>query len=141
GARMSLVDNKDYFHFLNLQNEQWITNTDFSNDFHLKEYIISAFSTFSIPLSEKSKLSIGLRAEYNYTDYTNGLTDGDNNNFRLLPNILYSTKLRDNNFYISALQRLSRPNYSLFNPTYVRNSPISAYMGNENLKPIDIYSF
>lgn len=140
GARMSLVDNKDYFHFLNLQNEQWITNTDFSNDFHLKEYIISAFSTFSMPLSEKSKLSLGLRAEYNYNDYTNGFKNGDNNNFRLLPNILYSTKLWDNNFYISALQRLSRPNYSLFNPTYVKNSPITAYMGNENLKPIDIYS-
>lgn len=140
GARISLVDNQDYFHFLDLQNNQWITNTNFSNDFQLKEYIMSAFSTLSMPLNEKSKLSLGLRSEYNYNDYTNGLVDGDNNNFRLLPNILYTTKLWDNNFYISALQRLSRPDYSLFNPTYVKNSPISAYMGNENLKPIDIYN-
>lgn len=140
GARASLVDNNDGFRFLDLQNEQWITNTDFSNDFFLKEYILSVYSTFSMSINEKSKLSIGLRAEYNYNDYTNGFVKGDNDNFRLLPNILYSTKLWDNKFYISASQRVSRPSYSLFNPTYIKNSPLSAYMGNENLKPIDIYN-
>jgi len=139
GTRTSLVDNKDYFHFLDLQGGQWITNTNFSNDFSLKEYIISVFSTFSTPINQKSKLSLGARAEYNYNDYTNGIIDGNNNNFRLLPNALYSTKLFGNSFYISALQRLSRPNYYLFNPTYLKSNPTSAYSGNENLKPVDIY--
>ncbi|SHL23082.1 outer membrane beta-barrel family protein [Myroides odoratimimus] len=140
GARASLVDNKDGFHFLDLKNEQWITNTDFSNDFFLKEYILSVYSIFSMPIKEKSKLSLGLRAEYNYNDYTNGSVEGNNHNLRLLPNISYSTKVWDNKLYISASQRVSRPSYSLFNPTYIKSSPLSAYMGNENLKPIDIYS-
>lgn len=139
GSRISLVDNEDYFDFLNFENGQWITNTNFSNDFFLKEYIISAFSTFSFPVKEKSKISLGLRSEYNYNDYTNGIENGDNENFRLLPNIMFSTKLWGNSFYLSASQRLSRPNYSLFNPTYVQSQPTSAYSGNENLKPIDIY--
>jgi len=139
GTRVSLVDNKDHFHFLDLQGGQWITNTNFSNDFFLKEYIVSGFSTFSTPINQKSKISLGVRAEYNYNDYTNGITEGDNNNFRLLPNALYSTKLFGNSFYISALQRMSRPNYYLFNPTYIKSNPTNAYSGNENLKPIDIY--
>lgn len=139
GSRISLVDNEDYFDFLNLESGQWITNTNFSNDFFLKEYIISVFSTFSLPVKEKSKISLGLRTEYNYNDYTNGIENGDNENFRLLPNIMFSTKLWGNSFYLSASQRLSRPNYSLFNPTYVQSQPTSAYSGNENLKPIDIY--
>jgi len=132
---MSLVDNQNQYDYFDLQNGQWIKNANFSNDFSFKEYIASMFSNFSSPLGEKSKISVGLRGEYNYNDYSNETNKGNNDNFILLPNVLYSV----NRFYIQASQRIARPNYYLFNPKYVESSPAEAYTGNENLKPIDNY--
>jgi len=131
---ISFSENQNQYDYFDLQSGQWIKNTNFSNNFSFKEYIASVFSNFSSPLGEKSKISVGLRGEYNYNDYFNKTIKGDNDNFRLLPNVLYSV----NSFYIQASQGIAaRPNYYLFNPKYVKTSPTEAYTGNENLKPID----
>lgn len=141
GARFTLVDNEDFYNYYDLVNQDWVFNPNISNDFFLKEYVASVFSTFSLPVKEQSKLSFGLRAEYNYNDFTNKIVKGNNDNFRLLPNILYNTKLWGNSFYTSVSQRLLRPNYDSFNPTFNQSNPTSAFVGNENLKPVDIYHF
>ncbi|MGG5507049.1 MULTISPECIES: outer membrane beta-barrel protein [unclassified Myroides] len=140
GTRVSLVDNKDYFHFSELVKENWTLNNEFSNDFFLKKYIFAAFAVFSLPLTQNSKFTVGTRIEYNYNRFNSNTILGNNQNFRVLPNVSFSTKLNERPFYISAIQRLTRPNYALFNTTYVKDSPISAFQGNEKLKPTDIYS-
>ena len=140
GSRISWVNNKDYFRFLDLTKENGVSLDNFSNDFFLKEYIFSAFTNVVLPLTQKSTFTVGIRTEYNYNDFASTTSTGNNNNFKVLPNVLFSTKLDDQPFYISVMQRLMRPNYSLFNTTYVKDSPISAYSGNDKLKPADIYS-
>jgi len=136
GTKISLVDNQNQYDYFDLQSGQWTKNTNFSNDFSFKEYLVSAFSNFSSPLGEKSKISVGLRSEYNYNDYSNQTIEGNNDNYRILPNVLYSL----GGFYFQASQRIAaRPRYYLFNPKYVKSSPTDAYTGNENLKPIDNY--
>lgn len=139
GTRFFLVDNKDYFEYLDILNNQRIKNTNFSNDFFLKEYVLAVFSKYSFPISKKSNVSLGARSEYNYNDFTNTVESYNNNNTKWLFNAQYSTKLWGNNFYISAVKRFNRVNYYSFNPTYIKSSPTSAYSGNKDLKPIDIY--
>ncbi|MDO5607523.1 MAG: outer membrane beta-barrel protein [Capnocytophaga sp.] len=139
GTRLSLVDNKDYFDYIDILGGQRIKNTNFSNDFFLKEYILAAFSRYNFPVGKKSSVALGVRLEYNYNDFTNTLVSYDNNNTRLLFNAQYNTTLWNKNFYISVAQRLSRANYNLFNPTYVITSATTAYTGNVDLKPTDFY--
>lgn len=139
GTRLSLVDNKDYFDYLDIVNDQRIKNTTFSNNFFLKEYIVAFFSKYNFPIGKKSSMALGVRTEYNYNDFTNELEHYNNDNTRLLFSALFNTKLWGNIFYISALQRLNRVNYNSFNPTYIKNSPTTAYVGNKDLNPTDIY--
>ncbi|MBB1139845.1 outer membrane beta-barrel family protein [Myroides sp. WP-1] len=140
GTRVSWINNKDYFHFVESTQSNWSEEMDFSNNFCLKEYIYSTFANLSLPMAKKSKLTVGIRAEYNYNDFSTSAEKGNNNNFRVLPNLNYNTTFDGSPFYISASQRLSRPSYALFNTTYVKDSPISASRGNDKLKPTDIYS-
>lgn len=139
GTRLSLVDNKDYFEYLDILNNQRIKNTNFSNDFFLKEYILAFFSKYNFSVGKQSSLSLGIRSEYNYNDFTNTIENYNNNNTKWLFNAQYNTKLWGNNFYISAVKRFNRVNYYSFNPTYIKSSPTSAYSGNKDLKPTDIY--
>lgn len=139
GTRFSLVDNKDYFEYLDILGSQRIKNTNFSNDFFLKEYIFAVFSTYSFPVEKKSSMTFGVRSEYNYNKFTNRLEHYNNDNTRWLFSAQYTTKLWENNFYIFATKRINRVNYYLFNPTYVKSSPTSAYTGNKDLKPVDVY--
>ena len=139
GTRFFLVDNKDYFEYLDILNNQRIKNTNFSNDFFLKEYILAVFSKYNFSVGKQSSLSLGIRSEYNYNDFTNTIENYNNNNTKWLFNVQYNTKLWGNNFYISAVKRFNRVNYYSFNPTYIKSSPTSAYSGNKDLKPIDIY--
>lgn len=139
GTRLSLVDNKDYFEYLDIFGNQKIKNTNFSNVFFLKEYILAVFSRYNFPVGEKSNVSLGVRSEYNYNDFTNTIERYNNDNTKWLFNAQYNSKLWGNNFYISAVKRFNRVNYYAFNPTYIKSSSTSAYSGNKDLKPIDIY--
>lgn len=139
GTRFSFVDNKDFFDYFDILNNQQIKNYNFSNDFFLKEYIFSFFTRYLFPIGEKSTISLGTRSEYNYNVFNNRLEHDNNDNSEWLFNIQYNTKLWNNNLYISAINRLNRVNYNLFNPTYVRSSYTSAYVGNKDLKPSNIY--
>ena len=114
GTRLSLVDNKDYFEYLDILNNQRIKNTNFSNDFFLKEYILAVFSKYNFSVGKQSSLSLGVRSEYNYNDFTNTIENYNNNNTKWLFNVQYNTKLWGNNFYISAVKRFNRINYYSF---------------------------
>ena len=139
GTRLSLVDNKDYFEHLDIINNQKIRNTRFSNDFFLKEYIFAVYSSYNFPLGAKSNITLGVRSEYNYNDFTNTMERFNNHSTQWMLNGQYNTKLWGNNFYISAVKRFNRVNYYSFNPTYIKDTPTSAYSGNKDLKPIDVY--
>ena len=139
GTRLSLVDNKDYFEHLDIINNQKIRNTRFSNDFFLKEYIFAVYSSYNFPLGAKSNITLEVRSEYNYNDFTNTMERFNNHSTQWMLNGQYNTKLWGNNFYISAVKCFNRVNYYSFNPTYIKDTPTSAYSGNKDLKPIDVY--
>ena len=139
GTRFSLVDNNDYFDYFDFLNNKYIKNTNFSNDFFLKEYIFALFTRYILPTGKKSNISLGIRSEYNYNSFNNISEYYNNDNSQWLFNAQYSTKLWGNNFYISALQRLNRANYYSFNPTYIKSSATSAYVGNKDLEPSKTY--
>ena len=140
GLRYSLVDNQDEFAYFDILPTQKLKNTNFSNDFHFKEHILSTFANYAFPLTKKSKFSVGLRSEYNYNAFSNRLDNFHNDNTEWSLNALYTTKLGKENFFLSARRWFNRVNYSLFNPTYIKNSPTEAYTGNKDLSPIEGYT-
>ena len=140
GLRCSLVDNQDEFAYFDILPTQKLKNSNFSNDFQFKEYILSTFGSYAFPLTEKSKLSVGLRSEYNYNAFSNRLDKFHNDNTQWSLIAHYTTKLGKETFYLSARKWFGRVNYSLFNPTYIKNSPTDAYTGNKDLSPIEGYT-
>lgn len=140
GLRYSLVDNQDEFAYFDILPTQRLKNTNFSNDFYFKEHILSTFANYTFPLTEKSKFSVGLRSEYNYNAFSNHSDNFHNDNTQWSLNALYTTKLSKETLYFSARRWFDRVNYSLFNPTYIKNSPTEAYIGNKDLSPIEGYT-
>ena len=140
GLRYSLVDNQDEFAYFDILPTQKLKNTTLSNDFSFKEHIFATFANYVFPLTQKSKFSVGLRSEYNYNTFNNHLDNFHNDNTQWSLNALYTTKLGKETFFFSARRWFSRVNYSLFNPTYIKSSPIDAYTGNKDLSPIEGYT-
>ena len=140
GLRYSLVDNQDEFAYFDILPTQRLKNTNFSNDFYFKEHILSTFANYTFPLTEKSKFSVGLRSEYNYNAFSNHSDNFHNDNTQWSLNALYTTKLSKETLYFSVRRWFDRVNYSLFNPTYIKNSPTEAYTGNKDLSPIEGYT-
>jgi len=70
-----------------------------------------------------AKFSVGLRSEYNYNAFSNHSDNFHNDNTQWSLNALYTTKLSKETLYFSARRWFDRVNYSLFNPTYIKNSP------------------
>lgn len=140
GAKASFAENDNDFMYFNLIAQQWELNENYSNRFLFKEYIIAGYASYKRQYSDISSFSLGARAEYNSNDFKN--IDGwfNNNNLRVLFTLAYRTRILERSFYIYAYNRLIRPNYNGFNPSYIQTSPTSAYMGNEHLKPTNIYN-
>lgn len=141
GTRFSLVDNSLYQDKYDIISQQYIRDEAYSKDFFLKEYILAFYTTYSYPIAEHSSIAVGARGEYNYNDFNNKVDYYHNKDMQWLFNALYTTQLWEHNFYISAAQRLQRPYFNAFNPTYIRYSVTSAGVGNKELKPANSYQF
>ena len=139
GTRLSLVDNRLYQNRFYLVNQQYIKDTDYSKDFFLKEYILALYASYNFPVGESASVSLGARSEYNYNDFNNRLEYYYNDDWQWLFNAQYKGQLWGYSFYISAAERLSRPYFNAFNPTYIRYSPTTAGVGNKELKPANTY--
>ena len=139
GTRLSLVDNRLYQNRFYLVNQQYIKDTDYSKDFFLKEYILALYASYNFPVGESASVSLGARSEYNYNDFNNRSAYYYNDDWQWLFNAQYKGQLWGYSFYISAAERLSRPYFNAFNPTYIRYSPTTAGVGNKELKPANTY--
>lgn len=120
-----------------LQNT-WERDKELSNSDELKENIIAAYTSFSMVVSEKTNIKLGLR--YEYTNSNLGSTDVknivDRHYGNLFPSFFISHTLNENNsLNFSYSRRITRPTFNDMAPFVIFFDPYTFFSGNPALKP------
>jgi len=124
-------------------NDQFMVDTNLSNNFIFTENIYAAYSTFS-GMIKNFGYQLGLRAEEANT-ISNSVTSNEkvpNNYFNLFPSVHLSQKLKkEQEMQISYSRRINRPNPKSLNPFKDYSDPYNVRFGNPYLKPEYINSY
>ena len=132
-----VTDKYDY------SNEQFMIDTNLSNNFLYIENIYAAYSTISGTIKNFG-YQLGLRAEQANTSSELITTDEKfpNNYFNLFPSVHLSQKFKkEQEFQISYSRRINRPNIRNLNPFKDYSDPYNIRYGNPFLKPEYINSY
>lgn len=141
GYKNTFVFDNFNYNYSDLINDSYIINDTYSNPFHFNQNLYSLFSNYSFQM-KKSRLSLGLRTEYNYNKYHNNSMADQSDNFFILPTLLHNIKINNNHsVYYYFTKKITRPSNSSFNPTLIKNNPINGSEGNEKLAATEIYRF
>ena len=136
GASFSAIRNKTSLMLENLDNGQWIYNTDESNEFLYKERTLAAYLSAKKLLTEKLQLQAGLRYEHTWTE-SNQLTQRQINRShygRFYPTLHLNWQLKDNqNLALAANWGIERPNFNDLNPFRIYTSTTDYMTGNPYL--------
>ncbi|MEZ2334593.1 TonB-dependent receptor [Mucilaginibacter sp. RCC_168] len=122
-----------------LLDNTWVKRTESANEIYMKEGIGAAYASFNAEITPSTKLTVGARYEYSYTDMTDPNTGKSLVNRKLgvlFPTILFSKKLNENaELQLSYSKRISRPTYNDLASYVGYSDPTAVYTGNPFLKP------
>lgn len=123
---------------LNAVTNQYQLSPAFSNDFHYKQDILSAYNSYAYNSGDWA-FKAGARLEETIidADFSSTSSSVDQHYFNLLPSVSINRKLGATsgiNFGFS--QRISRPDISALNPFVDRSNPDFISTGNPNLRPV-----
>jgi outer membrane receptor protein involved in Fe transport len=134
---------------LNLSNNNWVKNSEVSNNYEFNRGIHSLYGNLSYNFFEKTMMEFslqgGLRAEY--TDREINLIEPDKINavvdrFDLFPSVFITKNLDNlNSIQASYSRRINRPRDHYLNPFKNISNPLQTREGNPNLLPEYVNSF
>lgn len=126
------------FYDLDMLNNEWIFNTQFSNDLQHKEHIASAYLMASDSLSKKLFLKVGARIEYNHSELIQ-ITLNDTNSYSYLspfPFLMLKYQVNNKNQFLFQInRRITRPTYPQLNPYINLIDQLTYETGNKKLQP------
>jgi hypothetical protein len=128
---------------LSYLSENWIENTDQSNDYDYKEQIYAAYLNLDKTVN-KFYFSLGLRGE---GTIQKGFQHANNQSFRkdyfdLFPSAFAQYNLKNNQSVVLSYNRkIARPSFSMMNPFKFFTSPQTYQEGNPDLTPNYINSY
>jgi len=138
GAKYGFTDAKNNFLFENLENGDWIKNTDLSNDFRYKEHNAAVYVSVQKELSDVWEVKAGLRGEFSATEGYSPTLDQRTkyDYFKLFPTLFAQYKASENyQLNLSYSRRINRPDYTDLNPFITYQSPLFSNQGNPQLQP------
>ena len=121
-----------------LEQENWITDPQFSNIHQLQEDIGAAYSTVTAQLTPTLDLVGGLRYEYTNTSLNSRTEKGlvDREYGKLFPNLSLAKKLNEHNkLNISYSRRITRPTFNDMAPFIIFMDPYTFFSGNASIQP------
>ncbi|MEZ4977356.1 MAG: TonB-dependent receptor [Flavobacteriaceae bacterium] len=137
GAKSSFVKNDNVLDYYDVEGNQEIPNSNFSNHFKYKENINALYSNWNYEY-KKWLFQFGLRAEQTNIEGIQILTSESfvDHYFQLFPSLFLQYKPNDNyTFGFSSGRRINRPNYFQLNPFRVYVDKSTYREGNPDLKP------
>jgi hypothetical protein len=146
GGKYSSVQNESNSLFENRIGDEFLIDTNFTNEFDYDEQIIAGYASYGSRNVFKSKLNVqlGLRLEHTIGEgriETNNFTLNKNYT-NLFPSVFINKPLKDNkSIGVSYSRRINRPNYSRFNPTIFYITDFTSQVGNPDLNPAYTNSF
>ncbi|MFD2516963.1 outer membrane beta-barrel protein [Salinimicrobium flavum] len=137
GVKTSKVVSKSKLDFYELQEGDNVYDPGKSDSFKYTEEIYAAYVNYSNRLSDTWNLQVGLRAEQTVGEGNSARLDevGSRDYLEFFPNIMLEQNVSDNyKLNYSYSKRISRPNYSYFNPVAFYLDPYSYVVGNPDLR-------
>ena len=121
-----------------LEQANWIADSDLTSRFHLLEDIAAAYSSFSLKVNAKTDVKLGLRYEYTRTNL--GSVEQPNVVDRRygswFPSAYVSRKINEQqNINLSYSRRVSRPGFTQLAPYLIFYDPTTLEGGNPALQP------
>jgi outer membrane receptor protein involved in Fe transport len=138
GVKYSLSRLKNKVEVLRNTEGKFVEDSEFSQDYRLKDDVAAAYVTLSTDLNEKVKMQAGLRTESTDMEITNAAGEKvfDLNFWSLFPTLFISRQInKDQSLQFSYGRRITRPSYEDIAPFVVFIDPNSYFSGNPNLKP------
>ena len=127
-----------------LQMNTWISDSGVSANYLLKENIGAAYTSFTMNLSTKTSMKVGLRYEYTKSNLGTSNTANivDKKYGELFPTFYISQKLNDDNSVnFSYSRRITRPTFNDLAPFTIFFDPKTFFTGNPALQPAIANSF
>lgn len=122
----------------NLDQNQWVTNYDYTAKYNLKEHIGAAYGSLQINPTEKLTLKAGIRYEYTYS-HLGSANDPDLVNRKygnFFPTFYISNKINDaSTINFSYNRRITRPTFNNMAPFIIFVDPNTFISGNAALRP------
>jgi outer membrane receptor protein involved in Fe transport len=138
GLKYTKIKNDSEFNFFNIENNQFIPNTERTNTFFYNEENYAVYASASFKINEKWDAKAGLRYEYTNLE---GISMNDDSSAKikygkLFPTAYLSYKANDNNtFSLNYSRRISRPYFGSLNPFKFYTSEFEYSTGNPYLLP------
>ena len=126
------------FYDLDIQTNQWIINSAFSNDLEHREYIYSAYLMYSDSLAKKLFFKIGARLEYSTSHLLQkSINDTIDKQFwHPFPYLLLQYNINESqNLTLTFNRRITRPTYPQLNPIINVIDHTLYETGNKDLNP------
>jgi iron complex outermembrane recepter protein len=142
GGKVSDVLTDNRFKFMNVVNNEFILNTDRSNDFTYREKIAAAYLNYYTPLSKKLSLQTGVRMEHTiskgnlvaYKPINNKTVERAYTN--LFPSAALSYLVSEKITTTLTYRRsIDRPRYQILNPFEFQLSELDFRRGNPFIRP------
>ena len=138
GYRTTIRDIRNNFLVEELdENEAWISNPDFSNDFEYDEDIHAVYGQYGNKFG-KFGFQVGLRAEYAIikTLLVNDGQSYERDSLNFFPSLFLNYEFNEANaMQLSYSRRIRRPRFRDLNPFFSFSDPRNFYSGNPNLLP------
>ncbi|RNA61625.1 TonB-dependent receptor [Chryseobacterium nematophagum] len=138
GIKYTKIKNNSEFNFFNIEDDQFILNTDRTNTFFYNEENYAAYVSTNFKINEKWDAKAGLRYEYTTLE---GISMNDDTSAKikygkLFPTAYISYKANDNNtFSLNYSRRITRPYFGNLNPFKFYTSEFEYSTGNPYLLP------
>ncbi|WP_292010216.1 TonB-dependent receptor [Chryseobacterium sp.] len=138
GLKYTRIKNDSEFNFFNIENGQYLLNTDRTNTFFYNEENYAAYASANFKINDKWDAKVGLRYEYTNLE---GISMNDDSSARikygkLFPTAYVSYKADDDNtFSINYSRRITRPYFGNLNPFKYYTSEFEYSTGNPYLLP------
>ncbi|WP_370895334.1 TonB-dependent receptor domain-containing protein [Chryseobacterium gossypii] len=138
GLKYTRIKNDSEFNFFNIENGQFIINTDRTNTFLYNEENYAAYASANYKINEQWDAKAGLRYEYTTLE---GISLNDNSSAKInygkfFPTAYISYKPNENNaFSLNYSRRITRPYFGNLNPFRYYTSEFEYSTGNPYLLP------
>jgi len=138
GAKMVMSTFTNDVEVANLNQNQWVSDDEFTANYRLKENIYAAYSSFSYSPSNNNVFKAGLRYEHTSsnlgTEKTANIVDRKYGQF--FPTLYWSHTINANqSFNLSYNRRINRPTFNNLAPFLIFIDPNTFISGNAALQP------